>query len=55
MIEMMTSRPERHPFTEKIDVLELVINLIKEHEDKADKILTELERYAKVIEVLNET
>ena len=50
---MMATNP-RNPFTEKIDVLELVINLIKEHEEKADQILTELERYARLIEFLNE-
>ena len=30
-------------FTEKIDVLELLINLLKEHEDKLDKIVEKME------------
>lgn len=30
-------------FTEKIDVLDLLINIIKEHEEKLDEIISRLE------------
>lgn len=30
-------------FTEKIDVLDLMINILRDHEEKLDKIVTRLE------------
>ncbi|MBA7490042.1 hypothetical protein ES702_00576 [subsurface metagenome] len=30
-------------FTEKIDVLELLINILREHEEKLDELVTRLE------------
>jgi len=30
-------------FTEKIDVLDLIINVVKEHEEKLDELLERLE------------
>ena len=30
-------------FTEKIDVLDLLINILKEHEEKLDQLITRLE------------
>jgi len=37
-------------FTEKIDVLELLIKIIQEHEEKLDKITNKLETIANSIE-----
>ena len=31
-------------FTEKIDVLDLIINVVKEHEEKLDELVERLER-----------
>ncbi|HUV55131.1 MAG TPA: hypothetical protein VMW03_08000 [Candidatus Krumholzibacteriaceae bacterium] len=31
-------------FTEKIDVLDLIINVIKEHEEKLDELVERLEK-----------
>ena len=39
-------------FTEKIDVLELLIKIIQEHEEKLDKITNKLETIANSIEYL---
>lgn len=37
-------------YTEKIDVLDLLINVIKEHEKKLDEITTSLEKISYVID-----
>jgi len=36
-------------FTEKIDVLDLLINIIKEHEEKLDEITTKLETISEIM------
>ena len=40
-MSMFDNQPSR--FTEKIDVLDLIINLLREHEEKLDKLVTRLE------------
>jgi hypothetical protein len=37
-------------FTEKIDVLEMLIEIIQQHEKRLDEITTELEKFMKVME-----
>jgi len=40
-MSLFDKQPSR--FTEKIDVLDLLINLLREHEEKLDKLVTRLE------------
>lgn len=37
-------------FTEKIDVLEMLIQIIQEHEKKLDEITVRLEQVARIVE-----
>lgn len=37
-------------FTEKIDVLDLLINILREHEEKMDKLVTRLEQIIENVE-----
>lgn len=39
----MFDKEPPHRFTEKIDVLDMLINILREHEEKLDEMITRLE------------
>ena len=39
-------------FTEKIDVMDLIINVLREHEEKLDEIVERFEKLDKLVERL---